>query len=61
MVRDEAGIVTIIVWHGGRKRIFHGISEADVQMKVNGYLTRCDYQGERSFVTDSHNKTSIIV
>lgn len=61
MKDGKNGIFTAVVWHGGRKRIFCGISEEDVRTKVDGYLTRCDYQGERCFVADGSNETHIKV
>ena len=61
MKDGKNGIFTAVVWHSGRKRIFCGISEEAVRTKVDGYLTRCDYQGERCFVADGSNETHITV
>ncbi len=55
------GIVTIIVRREGKERVFRGISEEDVRMKIDGYLKRCDYQGRRGVTVDKENRATIIL
>ena len=57
----STGIVTIIVRRQGKERVFRGISEEDVRMKIDSYLKRCDYQGRRGITVDKENRSTVIL